>query len=98
MKSQSFREVSTLLKQGATGANVTTLQTKLRDRNFDPGSVDGIFGIGTKKALMAFQTSVGLTADGIAGKNTWAALNAAETTGSSTLTLTTLQKLTCNSF
>ena len=78
MKSQSFREVSTPLKQGATGANVIALQTKLRNRKFDPGAIDGIFGIGTKKALMAFQTSVGLTADGIAGKNTWAALNAAE--------------------
>ena len=84
----SVREVSPLLKLGASGAAVVTLQTKLRDRaldspfnadsprNFNPGTIDGIFGIGTKQALIAFQKSVGLIPDGIAGKNTWAALNA----------------------
>ncbi|MEO1465794.1 MAG: peptidoglycan-binding protein, partial [Cyanobacteria bacterium J06633_1] len=55
-----------------------TLQTKLRDRGFNPGTVDGIFGRDTKQALIAFQRSVGLSPDGIAGKNTWAALNAGE--------------------
>ena len=74
MKFISVRELSTLLKQGSSGAAVVTLQTKLRERNFDPGAIDGIFGTGTEKALIAFQTSVGLTPDGIAGSNTWAAL------------------------
>ena len=32
---------------------------------------DGDFGSQTEKALKAFQTSVGLTPDGIAGPNTW---------------------------
>ena len=72
----SVREVFTLLKQGSSGAAVVTLQTKLQEHNFSPGAIDGIFGNGTKKALIAFQKSVGLTPDGIAGKNTWAALNA----------------------
>lgn len=76
MKFISVREVSTLLKQGSSGAAVLTLQTKLQEQNFNPGAIDGIFGADTKKALIAFQTSVGLTPDGIAGKNTWAALNA----------------------
>ena len=76
MKSISVREISTLLKQGSSGAAVLTLQTKLQEQNFNPGAIDGIFGADTKKALIAFQTSVGLTPDGIAGKNTWAALNA----------------------
>ena len=75
MKSIHVREVSTLLKQGSSGAAVVNLQTKLQELNFNPGAIDGIFGIDTKKALIAFQKSIGLTPDGIAGKNTWAALN-----------------------
>ncbi|MEO1340373.1 MAG: peptidoglycan-binding protein [Cyanobacteria bacterium J06635_13] len=74
----SVREVSPLLKIGSSGAAVLTLQTKLRDRGFNPGTVDGIFGRDTKQALIAFQRSVGLSPDGLAGKNTWAALNAGE--------------------
>ena len=38
-------------------------------------SVDGDFGPGTKRALQAFQKENGLTADGIVGKNTIAAMN-----------------------
>lgn len=37
-------------------------------------AVDGIFGTGTRNAVIAFQRSKGLSADGIAGPNTWAAL------------------------
>lgn len=74
----SVREVSPLLKLGSSGAAVVTLQTELQEHNFNPGTVDGIFGRDTKQALIAFQRSVGLSPDGIAGKNTWAALNAGE--------------------
>lgn len=35
---------------------------------------DGIFGTKTKKAVVAFQASANLDADGICGKQTWAAL------------------------
>lgn len=35
---------------------------------------DGIFGVNTKKALIEWQTSKGLTADGIAGPKTWNAM------------------------
>lgn len=71
----SVREVSPLLKLGSSGAAVVTLQTKLRDRGFAPGSIDGIFGNATKQALINFQRSVGLIPDGIAGANTQKALN-----------------------
>jgi D-alanyl-D-alanine carboxypeptidase/Putative peptidoglycan binding domain len=37
-------------------------------------TIDGIFGKGTQKAVIAFQKSKGLTADGAAGAKTWAAL------------------------
>ena len=76
MKFLSLINAFPLLRQGSSGIAVITLQTKLRERDFNPGTIDGIFGRDTKQALIAFQTSVGLTPDGIAGKNTWAALNA----------------------
>jgi membrane-bound lytic murein transglycosylase B len=42
------------------------LQQALKDKGFDPGPVDGVVGAGTKKALKAWQQSVGLPADGYA--------------------------------
>src|SRR5699024_223315 len=40
-------------------------------------AVDGNFGAGTERAVIAFQKSAGLTADGIVGRLTWDALYAA---------------------
>lgn len=78
-----------VLKQGATGPDVTALQTKLKQLGFDPGTVDGNFGPGTKAALIAFQKSKGLLADGIAGPQTMGALQlGAPTAGAGTGTTT----------
>src|SRR5205807_7854914 len=63
-----------VLKQGSSGPDVTELQQKLKDLGFDPNGVDGNFGPGTKAAVIAFQQSKGLQADGIAGPATLAAL------------------------
>jgi predicted chitinase len=63
-----------VLKEGSTGPDVTNLQQGLKDLGFDPNGVDGNFGPGTKAALIAFQKSKGLTADGIAGPQTMGAL------------------------
>lgn len=65
-----------ILKQGSTGPEVTDLQTKLKAAGFDPGTIDGNFGPGTKSALIAFQQSKGLPADGMAGPQTLSALSA----------------------
>lgn len=46
--------------------------------------VDGIFGSKTKKAVAAFQSAKGLTADGICGPKTWAALIGKAESGTST--------------
>jgi len=67
------------LKTGSVGADVTKLQTKLKKLGFDPKGVDGKFGPGTKKALIAFQKSNGLKPDGIAGPKTLAALQLDDT-------------------
>jgi putative chitinase len=63
------------LKQGSSGPDVTALQTKLKDLGFDPNEGDGNFGAGTRDAVIAFQQSKGLQADGIAGPVTSAALS-----------------------
>src|SRR5437588_3727239 len=64
-----------VLKQGSSGPDVTELQQKLKDLGFDPNGVDGNFGPGTKAAVIAFQQSKGLLADGIAGPAILAALH-----------------------
>jgi len=63
-----------VLKQGASGPQVVDLQSKLKQLGFSAGIVDGKFGPGTEKAVMAFQKSKGLTADGVAGPATFKAL------------------------
>src|SRR5438128_5513626 len=63
-----------ILKQGSSGPDVTNFQQKLKDLGFDPNVVDGNFGPGTRDAVIAFQQSKGLQADGIAGPATLAAL------------------------
>src|SRR5437660_9435400 len=66
-----------ILKRGSSGPEVTELQQKLKDLGFDSNGVDGNFGPGTKAAVIAFQQSKGLQADGIAGPATLGALQAA---------------------
>ena len=62
------------LKQGSSGPDVTKLQQKLKDLGFDPKGVDGKFGHDTKAAVVDFQQSKGLQADGIVGPQTLEAL------------------------
>jgi putative chitinase len=66
-----------VLKQGSKGPDVQDLQQRLKDLGFDPNGTDGNFGPGTKAAVIAFQQSKGLQADGMAGPATIAALQAA---------------------
>lgn len=62
------------LREGASGADVTLLQARLKERGFSPGSIDGTFGSGTEAAVIAFQRSQGLLPDGVVGSITAAAL------------------------
>jgi putative chitinase len=62
------------LKDGATGADVTRLQTLLQAKGFPPGAIDGNFGPGTEAAVLAFQKSEGFVADGVVGQQTAQAL------------------------
>ncbi|WP_083553395.1 peptidoglycan-binding protein [Clostridium intestinale] len=46
-------------------------QERLNTLGFNCGTADGIFGEKTRVAVIAFQVSGGLSADGIVGQNTW---------------------------
>jgi peptidoglycan L-alanyl-D-glutamate endopeptidase CwlK len=63
-----------VLRQGAVGSEVAKLQAQLRELGFSPGPIDGRFGPATEAAVLAFQNSAGLLADGIAGPRTLGAL------------------------
>ena len=63
-----------ILRQGATGNEVKEVQRRLKLWGYYSGSVDGVFGASTKKAVMAFQQKNGLTADGVVGASTYKAL------------------------
>ena len=68
-----------VLRQGSRGQDVITLQYLLDlISEYYPGipavTQDGIFGAGTKQAVGAFQSRMGLAADGIVGPATWNAL------------------------
>ena len=49
---------------------VVTLQCELMRRGWYSGSVDGVFGSGTKAAVKAYQNHVGVPATGVAGPKT----------------------------
>lgn len=79
-----------VLKLDSTGAEVTALQTRLKELGFDPGAINGKFGQATETALIAFQQSRGLKADGKAGPQTMSALqpNAGASAGAGSSTST----------
>jgi hypothetical protein len=57
-----------------TGPKVLEIQQKLQKAGFDPGVIDGKFGLHTHAAVVAFQVSRGLVADGEVGPSTAASL------------------------
>ncbi len=63
-----------VLRQGSKGGEVKEVQRRLKLWGYYNGSVDGVFGAGTKAAVVAFQKKNGLTADGVVGKATYKAL------------------------
>ena len=66
--------VDALSKMGSTGSEVRQIQTKLKNWGYYKGGVDGIYGTKTKNAVVSFQKKNKLTADGIAGPATLAAM------------------------
>ncbi|MDP4090112.1 MAG: spore cortex-lytic enzyme [Bacillota bacterium] len=76
---------------GSTGGPVIELQTRLKRWGYYNGTIDGVYGYRTFTAVKYFQSKNGLTADGVAGNQTLAALgfnigNTGTTTTSTTST------------
>lgn len=68
-------------KKGSNGAVVTQIQTKLKSWGYYTGSVDGVYGSVTERAVRAFQQKNGLTVDGKAGDQTLAAMGLSAVSG-----------------
>ena len=62
------------LRRGSTGDEVAAVQKKLKQWGYYSGSVDGIFGYATERAVKWFQEKNGLTVDGVVGEKTAAAM------------------------
>lgn len=62
------------VRKGARGNLTRVLQGRLICLGYSTGGFDGIFGDATYKAVCSFQMKNGLSVDGVAGRNTWAAL------------------------
>lgn len=73
----------TLSRYGSTGTEVKNIQTVLKKLGYYTGSIDGIYGSGTKNAVLRFQRDCGLTQDGICGPVTLLYLGLGGNTSSS---------------
>ena len=63
-----------VMRQGSRGDNVKQLQEYLNKLGYDCGTADGVYGAKTTAAVKTFQSAHKLTADGIAGDRTQAAI------------------------
>lgn len=66
----TYQSTTTLSQLGSRGQEVRRIQQKLRELGLYSGSVDGIYGVSTQKAVRQFQKNCGITVDGIAGSKT----------------------------
>jgi hypothetical protein len=66
-----------ILRPGATGAEVKTVQRALARAGHTPGPIDGDYGPKTEQAVSALQRSAGITVDGHYGPQTKTALQQA---------------------
>ncbi len=71
---QSNKLQATLSRFGSTGAEVTSIQSRLKNWGYYKGAIDGIYGSATVNAVKYFQKSNGLNVDGIAGNDTLKAM------------------------
>lgn len=62
------------IKQGSRSNYVLIAQDDLNTLGYKTGGLDGIFGTQTRNAVISYQRSRGLSADGIVGCNTWRSL------------------------
>ena len=63
--------VSKILREGAMGAAVELLQQLLKNKGYDCGGIDGIYGRKTLAQVLLFQYDHCRAIDGIVGAETW---------------------------
>ena len=63
-----------VLRLGLDGADVHALQDRLSTVGYDAGTTDGVFGPKTDSAVRSFQSTMGMTVDGLVGRQTKTAL------------------------
>ena len=63
-----------LIRRGSRGNYVCIAQDDLNTLGYRTGGLDGVFGEQTYNAVKRYQSSRGLSADGIIGCNTWRSL------------------------
>ncbi|GGK27866.1 hypothetical protein GCM10011583_69810 [Streptomyces camponoticapitis] len=81
-----------LTSNGNRGSDVVALQHLLAAHG-RPVAADGVFGSGTRSAVVGFQQSKGLAADGIVGPATWGALAVTVRQGDNGPAVTAVQSL-----
>ena len=67
---QDYNAGYPVLRVGSTGSDVSDLQARLYELGYYTGTIDGKYASGTQEAVTEFQSRNGLTADGIAGRQT----------------------------
>ena len=70
-------ETGEILSVGSTGPDVVALQDLLKQKGYDVGRSDGVFGPSTLTAVLAFQKDNKMWVDGLVGPATLKALKAA---------------------
>ena len=76
------------IRKGSNHADVKTWQDYLKGQGYNI-SASGTFDDATLDATKKYQASMGLTTDGIVGKNTWASMNTGNNTTNTTNTANT---------
>ncbi|MEV4733086.1 D-Ala-D-Ala carboxypeptidase family metallohydrolase [Saccharopolyspora sp. NPDC049426] len=90
---------SKTLSEGASGDDVRNLQIRVAGYPGNGGSlaIDGVFGPGTKDAVVRFQQAYGLPADGVAGESTFAKIYELQDDDCSPVNFDYSELNTCNS-
>lgn len=78
MSRSSSQQNVAVLRLGSRGENVKTLQTMLKQQKLYNGPINGIFDRQTRSAVIAFQHSKKLHADGVVGSQTWTAIRSSQ--------------------
>jgi uncharacterized protein YraI len=67
-------DAQALVGYGDRGSEVYAVQQALYNRGYNTGGVDGVFGTATERAVINYQASNGLSADGVVGPATSSSL------------------------